>query len=125
MMREPELGAPVIEEQAVFGAAGEHSVGLVGSFCHEVIDENTDVGFMAPKDDWVHSPSLVGGVDAGDEALPCSLLIAGSPVDLASQEQVFNPLGFERRIKLRGGAKSYSTAYAGLSNTAFSSPGML
>jgi len=43
MMNKTEFGTPMVEEQAMFGTTGEHSVGFVGSLRHQIIDKNSNV----------------------------------------------------------------------------------
>jgi hypothetical protein len=39
----------MVKEQPVFGAARKHTVGLLGSFGHKVVDQDADVSFMSAK----------------------------------------------------------------------------
>src|ERR1700690_506337 len=102
MMHEPQLGTAMVEQQPMLGPACEHPVGLIRSLCDQVVDENPDIGFMATKDQRGGSPSLVGGIDAGNQPLAGGFLITRSSVDLTRKKEVLNPLGLERQIKLRG-----------------------
>src|SRR5208282_4689830 len=84
----------------MLGAAREHPVGLVSSLGHEVVDEDSNVGFVPPQDDRSRSPSLACCVYARDQTLTSRLLISGRSVDLTRQKQILDLLRLERWIKL-------------------------
>ena len=72
----------------MLGAAGEHAVGLGGGLGDQVVDQDADVGLIAAEDE-VGSAAcdVLGGVDAGDEALAGGFFVAAGAVDLAGEEQ--------------------------------------
>jgi hypothetical protein len=49
VVRQPELGAPMIEQQPVFGAGGKHAVGLGGAAADQVINKHARHGVAAPQ----------------------------------------------------------------------------
>ena len=93
------------EEQAEFGAAGEHAVGFVDAERHEVVDEDADVALFAAEDEGRFAGDLERGVGAGHEALCACLFVAGGAVELAREVKARDAFGFERRLKLVGRAE--------------------
>ena len=71
---EAQVGVVLAQEQAVFGAGGEHAVRLGGAFGDEIVNEDADVGFVAAEDDGAFALDPTDGVDAGDESLARRLL---------------------------------------------------
>ena len=93
----------MVEQKAKLGAAGKHAIRLSSALCDQIIDKHTNVTFVAPDDKRRSSSDFLNGVYSGDDPLPCSLLVAGSPVDLAGKKKILNLLGFQRRIELSWG----------------------
>ena len=83
------------EEEAVFGAAGEHAVRLGDAFGDEVVEHDAEVTFAAPRD--VGGAALEGerGIDARDESLAGGFFVAGGSVYLSGKEEVFDEVCFE------------------------------
>ena len=50
---EPQVGVVLAQEQSVFGAGSEHAIWLDGSFGHQVINQNTDIGLVAAENDGI------------------------------------------------------------------------
>ncbi len=84
---EAELSVVGAEQQAVFGAAGEHAVGLGDPLRDQVVDEDADIGLVAGEVDGGGAGGGAGGVEAGEETLGGGFLVAGGAVDLAGEEQ--------------------------------------
>ena len=70
------------QAQAVFGAAGEHSIRFAHALRHQVIDQHTQIGLIAARHPWLLVERPAGGIDACEQALGGRFLIAGRPVDL-------------------------------------------
>ena len=102
MRGEPAVGVVDAQVQAEFGAAGEHTIGLVRALGNQVIDQDRGVGFRAVQNQWRLLFYLQCGVDAGHQALACSFFVAGGAVDLATKEQARDLAGFERAFEFRG-----------------------
>jgi len=60
-----EVGVVLAENEAVFGARGEHAVRFNGAFGDEVVDQDADVGLVAAEDNRVFSLGAAGGPFAG------------------------------------------------------------
>ena len=48
---ETKVGVVLAEQQAIFGAGGEHAVWLDRALGDEVVYEDADIGFVAAEDD--------------------------------------------------------------------------
>ena len=94
----------------MLGARREHAIGLETAFGDQIVDEDANVGFVAPKLERRPPCARLRRVDAGDETLRGRFLITGCPVDLAGEKQAADALGLERRVNSVGWTKSYSTA---------------
>ena len=90
VFKKPEFRTAVIEEQAMLGAACEHAIRLGRALGDQIVDEDTDVGFMALDDQRWRSPRLRGGINAGDQTLSGGFLITGGAVDLAGQKEILD-----------------------------------
>ena len=100
--RQPGIGIIDAQVQTELGARGEHTIGLVGSFGDEVIDENAGIAFGAADDHFRPFAQAAGGVHAGDEALTAGLLVAGSAVDLAGEVEAGNGFDLEAVVEFTG-----------------------
>ena len=85
----------------MLGPAGEHPVRFVGPFGDEIVDEHADVRLRTAEDERPAAQHALRGVDARDDPLRRRFLVAARPVDLAGEIQVFDALGFQRRLQLR------------------------
>src|SRR5690606_35326631 len=86
--------------QAVLGARGEHAVRLDGAVAGQVVDEDADVGLVAPRRPRRLAAGGAGGVEAGDQALRRRLLVARGAIDLAGEVQAGD------RLRLQGGLQA-------------------
>src|SRR5688572_27623967 len=102
VLRQPELGAAMVEEQPILCATREHPVWLVRAPRHQVIDQYPNVSLMATDQQRRRSPRLVRGVGSGDETLGRSFFVAGRSVNLPGKKQSLDLLRFERGIQLGG-----------------------
>jgi hypothetical protein len=84
MSSQTHLCTAVVEEQAMFSAAREHAVRLLGAFGYKIIDQNPDVSFVAFEDEGLPSPRLGRRVDPRDQPLCSRLFVSGGSVDLPS-----------------------------------------
>ena len=83
---QPVGGVVVAQQQAVFAAAREHSVGLVGPLRDEVVYQNADVRLVAPEDEGRFAAHAQRRVDSRDEPLARRLLVARGSVYLSREE---------------------------------------
>ena len=80
-------------------AAGEHAVGLVHPLGNQVIDQNTQIGFITPGHPWTFTTTLQRGVQPGKQTLCCCLFIASRAIDLARKKQALNLLGLKAALE--------------------------
>ena len=100
--RETAVGVVVPQQQPIFGAAGEHAVGLVDAAGDEIIDQHADVRLIAVEDERLAAGKSEGRIGAGHESLSGGFLVAGGAVDLTGEVQTGDVLRFERRLQLVG-----------------------
>ena len=81
------VGIVLAQLQAVFGAAGEHAVGLGDAARDQVVDQHAEVGFVPPRAPGFLFLHLQRRVDAGQQALRGRLFVAGGAVDLPGEKQ--------------------------------------
>ena len=89
------VGVVFAQEQAVFGAAGEHAVGFACALGDEVVNEDAEVGLFAFGVPGFEVARAAGGVDAGEQALCARFFVAGGAVDLSGEVEVFDGAAFE------------------------------
>src|SRR5437764_87152 len=85
---ETEVGVVLTEDEAVFRPGCEHAVGFDGAFGDEVIDQDTDVGLIAAKNNWILASNVACGVDSSHKSLSTSLFVARSAVYLTRAIEV-------------------------------------
>src|SRR5882724_953956 len=105
MMEKSKFCAPVIKQQPVLRAAGEHPIGLVGPLRHEVVDQDADVTLVTLDHQGSGPPHTIYGIYAGNQPLSSRFLVAGRAVDLAGEKKASHPLRLQRWKKLRGWRK--------------------
>ena len=84
------VGIVLPEQNAVFSSRRKHTVRLVHSLCHQVVDKDTDIGFVASQNKRLATMTVDVCVDAGNDALAACLFISGSAVHLSGKEQVLD-----------------------------------
>ena len=86
--RQPLVGIVGAQRQAIFGARGEHAIGLADAPRDEIVDHHAEIGFGAIEEDRrAAPPARARGVEPGDQSLRRRLLIAGRAIDLAGEEK--------------------------------------
>ena len=99
---EPQVGIVLSQQDAVFGARGEHAVGLVYSFGYQVVDQHSDVGFVAADHNGLLPCQCPVCIDSGHQTLCRRLFVPGRAIDLSGEVETCHPLGFERMVQLCG-----------------------
>jgi hypothetical protein len=99
---EPPVGVVAPEEQPVFRARGEHSVGLAMLEADQVVDHDPDVPLVAPEHERGPALELQRGVDARDEPLAARFLVAARAVDLAGEVEAADAARLEGGPQLGG-----------------------
>ena len=84
---QPLVGVVGAQRQPVFGARGEHAIGLADAAGDEIVDHHPEIGFGAVEARGAAPAGLARGVDPGDQALRGRLLVAGRAVDLAGEDR--------------------------------------
>ena len=72
----------------------------MGAFRYQVIDEDPNIGLVAPNDHRSQALDPTGGVNPGDQPLSGSFFVARGPIDLAGEEEGLDFLGFEGGVEL-------------------------
>ncbi|MNM68087.1 hypothetical protein D3C81_796370 [compost metagenome] len=85
-----QIGVVFPQQQTVFGAAGEHAVGLAGPQGGEIVHHHAHVGLIPAGMPGVLALGSQTGVQTGHQPLGGRLFIACSAVDLAGEEEVWN-----------------------------------
>lgn len=96
------VGVVVAEPESVFGAGGEHAVGVFDAFGHEVVNHDADEAVAAGEGDFGLAGGVAGGVDSGDDALAGGFFVSAGAVDLTGEEEAGEELGHEGRLELEG-----------------------
>ncbi len=90
------------EQQPVLRPRREHTVRLGNPLCHEVVNENTDVG-LRPVDHHRLPPlHFQCSVDPGNDTLRSRFFVTRRPVDLPGVEEVCNGLRLKAVFELHG-----------------------
>ena len=94
--REPGVRIVLAQQQPVFGATGEHAVGLGGSLGNEVIDQHAEVRLAARRHPGLQVAGGARRIQARQQSLCGGFFVAGGAVDLAGEIEPAEALGFER-----------------------------
>ena len=98
--REAHVGIVLSQQDAVFSARGKHAVRFVHAFRDQIVDENADVGLVALQCEGSGATALQRSVDACQQPLARSLLVARCAVYLTREEQAVDFLRFQRVMQL-------------------------
>ena len=96
-----EIRIVLPEQNTVFGTRGKHAVGFVHAFGNEIVDQYSDVGFVALQYHGFFPFQRPVCVDSGYESLRRGLFVSGRSVDLTCEIQAGNEFRFERMVQLR------------------------
>ena len=95
-----QIGIVFAQQQAVFGARGEHAVRLARAQRDQIVDQYADVGFVTTRLPGIapcaRQPALMPA------SSPCarSLFVTGGAVDLAGEEQSLHMACFQRMLQI-------------------------
>src|SRR5687768_14151254 len=98
--RQAQVRVVDAQKQTMLGARGKHAIRLQTSPCDEVVNQNPDVGLVAPQREGDGPSNTAGRVDARNQSLGRGFLVPGGAVDLPREEQAGDPVRFERRLQL-------------------------
>ena len=73
----------------MFRSAGEHPVWFICALGDEIVDQYTDVGFIATQGEWRFVVDVEVCVDSSEESLAGCLFVARGPVDLSCEVEPF------------------------------------
>ena len=90
------------QQKSVFRAGGHHSVRLPIVFCHQVVDQDSDIGLRPLQNQRFPATDLIDGIDTCNQTLRRSLLISAAAVELTGAEESFHCLGLQRKFELVG-----------------------
>ena len=99
---EAHVGIVHAEQNAVFGTRSKHAVRLVHTFGHQVVNQNTDVSFVASQRERFAAVAIDMCIDAGYDALSSCFFVSGSTIYLSGKEQVAHLFRLERVLELCG-----------------------
>ena len=100
--REAHVGVVLAQQYAVLRPARKHTVRLVDTLGHKVVDKYTDICLIARKRELLAAERAECCIGAGHKALPCGLLITRGAVDLACEIESGHKLCLEGMLKLCG-----------------------
>ena len=92
--REAKIGIVFAQQQAIFGTTGKHAIRLADAARCQIVNQHTDVGFMALRVPLLFLLRLPRRVQAGKQTLCTGFFVAGCAVDLARKIQAGNRLWF-------------------------------
>ena len=77
----------------------------MGSFGHQIIDQDANIGLIAANDHGRLAFDLTRGIDPSDEALGGGFLITRGAIDLAGKEKAFDFFGLQGGVELGRGSE--------------------
>ena len=83
--REPLIGIVLAQQYPIFGTGSKHPVRILHTFCHQIIDKDTDVGLCAGEHHGILSVNGTMRIDARHQSLAGCLFITGSAIHLSGQ----------------------------------------
>ena len=94
------VGIILTEQDAVFRSRSKHTVRLIHTFGYEVVNQYTDVSFVASQHERLATVAVQVCVDTCNDALSAGFLVSGCAVHLSGEEQVFHHLRFQCMLQL-------------------------
>lgn len=98
--RETDIRIIFTEAETILSAGREHAVGLRNALGCQVIQHDTDIGFIASRHPAFESFGAKPRIDAGVKTLSRSLFVSGCSVDLTGKEKVIDLLRFKRTLQI-------------------------
>ena len=90
------IGIVLSKQNSILGTRGKHAVRLINTLRHQVVDQHTDIGFVAIQYHGTLPYSTSVGIDTRHQTLRCGLLVAGRTIHLAGKVKTLDELCFER-----------------------------
>ena len=88
LLGETHIGIVLTKQNTILCARGKHSVGLVDTLCHEIVDKHSNVCLIATKHKRLIATHSKRSIDSGYKPLPCCLFIASGTVNLTGKIEV-------------------------------------
>src|SRR5690606_41718203 len=109
-----KVGIILTQKRSIFCSGSEHSVWFFGSFGNQIINQNTNTGFVSAKDKWFFFLHFQSRINSCHSPLCSCFFITCCSVDLPGKKQVINQLCFQRMFQLcrRKIVILYSTTWA-------------
>ena len=98
--REPLIGIVLAQQYPIFGTGSKHPVRILHTFCHQIIDKDTDVGLRAREHHGFLSVNGTMRIDARHQSLAGCLFITCSAVHLSGQIEMPHTFRFEGEMQL-------------------------
>ena len=87
-----EIGIVLTKQNAVLSTGSKHPVRLVDTLIDKVIDQNADIGLVAPKNKRILTRKPQDSIHTGNNTLRSSFLVTCRTIYLPGQEEiVYNP----------------------------------
>ena len=86
----------------MFGARRKHTIRFIHPFSNEVIDKYAYISLVPTENKFVAADNFPVSIDAGNQSLPCRLLVACGAIDLTREKQIFHEFSFKRVRELSG-----------------------
>ena len=96
------VGIVLSEQNAIFCARGEHTIGFIYTFGDQIVDENANIGFIATECESFVAAARKCCVDAGYDALSTRFFVPRGSVHLSCKEESAHFLRFQRVMELCG-----------------------
>src|SRR5262245_15719206 len=85
--------------KAELGPGREHTVRFVRALADQIPDQDSSVALSSSDHDGIASANSGRGIQAGDQSLAPSFLVAGRAVDLAGKEQSVDGLDLQAVVQ--------------------------
>ena len=100
LLHQPPIGVVLPQKKPVLGAGGKHPVWLLGTFIHQIIDEDANIPLGPFDHKGILALNKQSRVDSRNKSLPCRLLVSGRAVYLTGKEEAIDQFGLERKFYL-------------------------
>ena len=99
---QPQVRVVFSELQSVLSSRSKHAVRLRDAACHQIINHDTDIGFVAARCPRLEPLSTTSGIQSGNQPLTGRLFITGGAIDLSCEIQPLYSQSFQRWAKVSG-----------------------
>ena len=96
------VGIVLTQKGAILRTTGKHSVGFIGAFGDQIINQHPNVGFASLKHNRSIAHMIAMCIDPCHEPLSGRFFITRCAVDLPSKEKAFDQFSFQTVFQLKG-----------------------